>query len=214
MPYDVAVPTSTISLVAQLAETKLFLGTHYAEWCTGAPTLEAAVAAASMAQDEIGHARSLYPLLEELMGRPSETDLGMSDRALSTHAFDAPFESWLDFVASNVFTDTALTIVFEAAAHSALEPLGQRARRIVQEERMHWLHAEGWTRRLAGSGRDMKQAFEISLAAVSSRPFRVFERAVHDLVEASILDTDAEGLRDRFMQRVGALLHSSHIFGW
>src|SRR5690349_20162678 len=50
-------------LLSSLADNKYVLGRRYAEWCTGAPLLEAAVAAAAMAQDELGHARSFYPLL-------------------------------------------------------------------------------------------------------------------------------------------------------
>ena len=48
MTNDVATSSAVIDLIAQLADNKLFLGRRYAEWCTGAPTLEAAVAAAAM----------------------------------------------------------------------------------------------------------------------------------------------------------------------
>ena len=37
------------------ADTKLLLGYHYGEWTFGAPALEAAIAACSMGQDELGH---------------------------------------------------------------------------------------------------------------------------------------------------------------
>ena len=46
------------TLVASLADNKSALGRRYAEWAVSAPTLESAVAAAAMAQDELGHARS------------------------------------------------------------------------------------------------------------------------------------------------------------
>ena len=46
------------ALLSSLADNKYVLGRRYAEWCTGAPMLESAVAAAAMAQDELGHARS------------------------------------------------------------------------------------------------------------------------------------------------------------
>ena len=47
-----------VGLVASLADNKAALGRRYAEWAVSAPTLESAVAAAAMAQDELGHARS------------------------------------------------------------------------------------------------------------------------------------------------------------
>ena len=52
------------SLVGSLADNKAALGRRYAEWAVSAPTLESAVAAAAMAQDELGHARSTYPVLQ------------------------------------------------------------------------------------------------------------------------------------------------------
>ena len=55
-------------LLASLADNKAALGRRYAEWAVSAPTLESAVAAAAMAQDELGHARSTYPVLKQLGG--------------------------------------------------------------------------------------------------------------------------------------------------
>ncbi|HEY7974396.1 MAG TPA: Phenylacetic acid catabolic protein, partial [Ktedonobacterales bacterium] len=54
------------ALMARLADNKFFLGRRYAEWCSSAPTLESSVAAAAMAQDELGHARAIYPVLKTL----------------------------------------------------------------------------------------------------------------------------------------------------
>ena len=53
-----------VSLVGSLADNKAALGPRYADWAVSAPTLESAVAAAAMAQDELGHARSTYPVLK------------------------------------------------------------------------------------------------------------------------------------------------------
>ena len=55
-----------ISLVGSLADNKAALGRAYADWAVSAPTLESAVAAAAMAQDELGHSRSTYPVLKAL----------------------------------------------------------------------------------------------------------------------------------------------------
>src|SRR5689334_3141065 len=60
-------PTEAIfALMARLADNKYFLGRRYAEWCSSAPTLESSVAAAAMAQDELGHTRAIYPVLKTL----------------------------------------------------------------------------------------------------------------------------------------------------
>ena len=61
-----ATATAMVSLVGSLADNKAALGRRYAEWAVSAPTLESAVAAAAMAQDELGHSRSTYPVLKAL----------------------------------------------------------------------------------------------------------------------------------------------------
>ena len=51
------------SLILTLADSKRVLGLRYSDRMLGAPTLEAGIAASSMAQDEWGHARLTYALL-------------------------------------------------------------------------------------------------------------------------------------------------------
>src|SRR5579884_944697 len=85
-------------LLSSLADNKYVLGRRYAEWCTGAPMLESAVAAAAMAQDELGHARSFYPLLRGFPGgrdvAPME-EKGWQQRPTSAmRCLDVGFGSW------------------------------------------------------------------------------------------------------------------------
>ena len=76
------------ALLSSLADNKYVLGRRYAEWCTGAPMLESAVAAAAMAQDELGHARSFYPLLR---GFPRGRDLDLiEEKGWQRRATSAP----------------------------------------------------------------------------------------------------------------------------
>src|ERR1700747_1568300 len=100
-PLSPAAREAVYGLLARLADNKNFLGKHYAEWCAGAPTLESAVAAAAMAQDELGHARALYPLLRTL--DPSAGDENAPEtrsRFVNVAALDQPFAGWEDFVAA------------------------------------------------------------------------------------------------------------------
>ena len=134
------------AILSSLADNKQAIGRRYAYWCNGAPALEAAVAAAAMTQDEIGHARTLYPLLEDFT--QAEADPRQVDpmtRTLQYHlsSLDHDFQGWSDFVATNFLVDTALTTFFAAAQNSRYEPLRQRSRKIVQEERLHEMHADG-----------------------------------------------------------------------
>jgi phenylacetate-CoA oxygenase PaaI subunit len=135
-------------LILVLADNKHQLGLRYAEWATGAPTLEAATAAAAMAQAELGHARALLPLLREFPALADE------DRKPTHYVglLDAPLVSWAEFVAVNALFDAALTIIVAALVESSYVPLRGRARKIVEEERYHAVHGNGWLRRLGQAG--------------------------------------------------------------
>ena len=197
-------------LVAALADNKYFLGRRYAEWCTAAPTLESAVAAAAMAQDEIGHARSLYPVLRDLSG--ASVDVEPTTRAQFANArfLDETFNGWTDFVAANFLFDTAMTVLLRAA-NGTFGPLAQRARRMVEEEQLHWLHAEGWTRRLPPKGPAVGDALAGSLLRVAPDALAWFETTHPALVDEGILLERASSLRERFRVQVNRVLTSVEL---
>src|SRR5690348_7886880 len=85
------------ALLSSLADNKQAIGRRYAFWCNGAPALEAAVAAAAMTQDELGHARTLYPLLDDFSQAASDPgQVEPETRTLRYHlAFlDRDFQGW------------------------------------------------------------------------------------------------------------------------
>src|SRR4029079_11211609 len=107
------------TLVASLADNKSALGRRYAEWAVSAPTLESAVAAAAMAQDELGHARSTYPVLKALGIEPDEEAGG--DRRLALLDEERP--DWASVVAANIVVDGVLTTFVAACVDSSLTPM-------------------------------------------------------------------------------------------
>ena len=58
------------ALILSLADSKRVLGLRYSDRMLGAPTLEAGIAASSMAQDEWGHGRLTYALLSDFGDDP------------------------------------------------------------------------------------------------------------------------------------------------
>ena len=205
-----AAPTEAISaLMARLADNKYFLGRRYAEWCSSAPTLESSVAAAAMAQDELGHARAIYPLLKTLSpeaGAETEPETRTAFTALS--CLGEAFGGWEDFVAANVLIDNALTVVFEAGKDSTFEPLAGRSRKVLQEERMHAQHGEGWVRRMAREGGAMRATQQQALRRVWDEVFCWFgpSRDSDPLATAGVLDATPDELRARFLAVVGPML--------
>lgn len=139
-----------ISLIGSLADNKSALGRRYGEWAVSAPTIESAVAAAAMAQDELGHARSTYPVLAKLgVSRSEEAGLN-AGHPLGVISRELP--DWASVIAANLVVDGVLTTFVASARDSSIEPLAQRARKILQEEGAHKVHAEAWARRIVGVG--------------------------------------------------------------
>jgi 1,2-phenylacetyl-CoA epoxidase catalytic subunit len=139
--------TSLSALILSLADNKQLLGLRYAEWATRAPSLEADIAAAAMGLDDLGHARVLYGCLpslgEDPRGPERETDPG-SYCALPY--FDRPWASWAQFVAANAVLDTAFTVMIQACVEGDVEVLRTRLRKMLSEERYHFLHGRSWLR--------------------------------------------------------------------
>src|ERR1700724_695166 len=89
------------AMLSSLADNKQAIGRRYAYWCNGAPALEAAVAAAAMTQDELGHARTLYPLLEDFTqaeADPAQVEPTTRTLHYSVAVLDSDFAGWSDFV--------------------------------------------------------------------------------------------------------------------
>jgi ring-1,2-phenylacetyl-CoA epoxidase subunit PaaC len=146
---EAAAQACMASLVSSLADNKAALGRRYAEWAISAPTLESAVAAAAMAQDELGHARSTYPVLKALGVEKTDEDRSAGHPLA---LLDDQLPDWTAFIAANLLVDGVLTTFVAACADSSITQLAQRAKKILQEEGSHRVHAEAWAKRLCRSG--------------------------------------------------------------
>jgi phenylacetate-CoA oxygenase PaaI subunit len=206
------------AVISSLADNKQAIGRRYAFWCNGAPALEAAVAAAAMTQDELGHARTLYPLLGQFAQAeidPIQIEPETRTLHYSLAFLDRDFQGWSDFVATNFLIDNALTTFFEAAQNSSFEPLRQRSRKIIQEERVHAMHAEGWVRRLAKTGGAVRAALVRSLERLWDETLCWFgptdDPIMQQLVQENMLDAAPDELRRRYLHKIMPTLSSLDI---
>lgn len=134
-------------LVLALADNKQLLGLRYAEWATRSPSLEADIGAAAMGLDDLGHARVLYGCLEPLGDDPRGPERETSaDSYANLPFFDHPWSRWDEFVAANAVLDTLFSLVIEACVDGSSEVLRSRLRKMLQEERFHFLHGRSWFR--------------------------------------------------------------------
>lgn len=130
------------ALLVALVEAKHFIGFQYASWCVCGPSVEADIALANMAQEEVGHAMVLGGLLGEDFKRsaPSKDalitwDTWPADAANS----DSPkmIPSWPEMIVTCLAREAATSATLEALRSSSYARLAQRATKMAQEERFH-----------------------------------------------------------------------------
>jgi ring-1,2-phenylacetyl-CoA epoxidase subunit PaaC len=197
-----------ISLIGSLADNKSALGRRYGEWAVSAPTIESAVAAAAMAQDELGHARSTYPVLDKLgVSRSEETGL---DAGHPMFVISRELPDWASFIAANLVVDGVLTTFVASARTSSIEPLAQRARKILQEEGAHRVHAEAWARRIARVGGDDQSLLRVRVsemwASAARWPGPDSDPGYAEAVATGMVDSGPAAIRGRVRDWLGALI--------
>jgi phenylacetate-CoA oxygenase PaaI subunit len=196
-----------ISLVGSLADNKGALGRRYGEWAVSAPTIESAVAAAAMAQDELGHARSTYPVLAKLGVERDDEGLAAG---YPLRVLESALPDWASFIAANLVVDGILTTFVASARSSSLEPLAQRARKILQEEGAHRVHAEAWLRRMCRSGGSDREQLLARIAELWGEAARWPGPSDHPgyaaAVEVGMLSEGPDAVRRRVRDWLGELL--------
>jgi 1,2-phenylacetyl-CoA epoxidase catalytic subunit len=193
------------NLVASVADNKYFLAHRLARWGVGAPALESAVACTAIAQEEAGHARGLYSLLEDFPPELRPVPLDREDDRERKYAVSFLVEesdSWYRAVAAQALMDFAMTTLLEACVGSSVTELRKRADRILADEGFHRRYVEGRLREL-GSTPAEGSILEDELAALLPETLCWFgppgEPGLELLVGAGIVEHDNETLRERFL---------------
>ena len=111
-------PEPAVDYIQAVADTKLLIGQRLAQWSLAGPTLEDDIGGASSAQEEIGHVRQLYRLLEQ-QGRDPDWLTGDREPAAFANAacVDHVGDDWIDFVASVGPADRAAWYLLDAIDH-------------------------------------------------------------------------------------------------
>jgi ring-1,2-phenylacetyl-CoA epoxidase subunit PaaC len=150
------------ALLYRLADDEFVFADRYTDWQVRAPTVESDIAIANIAQDELGHARLWYDLLEDF--GYSEPDLIWErDPETFRHSTlcELPFAEgdWADAIVRSYFYDEAEYLRLEALENSSYPRIRDRVGKVIGEEDYHREHAANWLRRLAGGdeGRERVQ---------------------------------------------------------
>jgi 1,2-phenylacetyl-CoA epoxidase catalytic subunit len=197
-------------LILALADSKRVLGLRYSDRMLGSPTLEAGIAASSMAQDEWGHARLTYALLGDFGDDPKalEHERDAADYR-SIDALDADLDGWNGMIAASLLLDMALTAQYAGLVESRYAPVRNRVQKLLDEEKFHWQYAAGWARRIAQAP-ELRGGLAAELARVLPLALRWLGRdeapAARRLVDEGIVRDLPSDRRARFLARVGPVL--------
>lgn len=202
------------TLLLGVADDDFVVGQRLAEWVTIGPTLEEDNALSSMAQDEMGHARLWYELMEDA---GDVDDLGYNrppDERLNSTLVEQPHEDFADTIVVNFLYDEAEKRFLEALRDGSVEVISERARQALDEEPFHREHADQWLERLVSTDEArsrLERAFADSLpraadlfafdasvessaldAGVLARPFAELEREWYNAVRQRLNDLPLE----------------------
>jgi ring-1,2-phenylacetyl-CoA epoxidase subunit PaaC len=213
---DDAALAGLVNLLVVLADNKYYLGRHLSSWSVGAPVLESSVACAAIAQQHMGQARVLYPLLDDLpspvpAGPPEET---ARDRRYNVTFLDAPFPTWPHAVAALGVVDGALNTLLLALRGTTLETLGRRIGRMLEEERFQRGFAAGRVRELVRfpDGRGLLQEqVEVLFPEMLCWFGPPGESGVAALNREGLLTQDNEQMRQSYLDRVAPVLLDAGI---
>jgi len=165
-----------------LADDEFVVAERYTEWQVRGPTLEADIAIANIAQDELGHARLWYDLLEAF-GYDQVDLIWERDPDDFRHAtlVELPFEDgdWADCVVRGYLYDTHEHLRLQALEDSAYVPIADRVGKVRGEEHYHREHAQNWLERLAES-REGRERVQGAVDRLFPHALTLFERTDHE----------------------------------
>lgn len=201
-----------VNVIVVIADNKYRLGRALSEWAVGAPTLENAVGCAAIAQEELGHSRALYPLLNELNREGAPTPLehgGERDRYYAVSYLDAAPPTWPDMVCGLLLVDTAMLTLIGSLVDSTYANLRRRLARMPDEEHFHMEFAEGRVRELVNDPerlRTFSQQVDRLLPEMLCWFGPSRERGAEVLVAEGHLTRNGDQMRQAYLLRVAPLL--------
>ena len=197
---------ATREIVLSLADDELLTGHRHSEWLGIAPFLEEDLAYASIAQDELGHARVLLALVTEdvdrlAYGRPAED-------YRSCWLVEASLEEWSDALGRHFLYDLAESVRWSALLDSSHRPLAEVAAKALREEEYHRRHALSLMERMLTGTDESRARLTASLGHLYPLARNIFEPTRRDAeaVEAGVIAAPASALESEWQDDLSRVL--------
>ncbi|WP_255169865.1 1,2-phenylacetyl-CoA epoxidase subunit PaaC [Natrononativus amylolyticus] len=197
------------TLLYRLADDEFVLAERYTEWQVRSPTLESDLALSNIAQDELGHARLWYDLLEDFGYEESEL-LWERDPATFRHSslVELPFESgdWADPILRSYLYDEAEHLRLEALEDSSYDRIRDRVGKVQGEENYHREHATSWLERLTETD-DGRERVQAAVDRLFPHALTLFEPCAPRDDESRAAEVESRiddlGIRTRSLEEMG-----------
>ncbi|QLD87706.1 phenylacetate-CoA oxygenase subunit PaaC [Natronomonas salina] len=206
-----------------LADDEFVLAERYTEWQVRGPTLESDIGVANIAQDELGHARLWYDLLEDF-GYDQVDLVWERDPSDFRHAtlVERPFETgdWADCVVRGYLYDTYERLRLESLEGTTYPRIADRVGKVLGEEDYHREHAHNWLERLSedggtpegsrggGEAAEGRRRLQDALDRLFPHALTMFEPTEHesDVIELGVRPDPLADLRDDWRAIVTSFL--------
>ena len=194
-------------LLLALVDAKHFIGFQYASWCVCAPSIEADIALANMAQEEVGHAMVLGGLLgDDFRHGVLSKDTVVTWNTWPAQSADAPtmIPSWTDMIVACLAREAAASATLEALRSLNYARLAQRATKMMQEERFHLVFGIETARTFGSMPRETRlglaAGYQRSLAEAETRLASV--EHLSRLTALGVLAPEAVRVRAQYLHEV------------
>lgn len=200
---------ATLDLLLALGDDEFVAGHRLTDWVAVGPTMEVDNSLASIAQDEMGHARLWYELIIEARGGTLD-DLALNrppGERRNTVLVEGAHEDFADAIAVAYLYDQFEQGVLESLAQGDLEPVSARAEKALNEEPYHREHADRWLDRLVATEegrRRLTRAFETNLPIAAD--LFAFDVDAAALADAGVLAIPLASIRADWQATVGTRL--------
>ena len=142
-----------IDQILCLADTKWLLGHWHMAVMPNGKTFDDFTAIAALMQEELGHARALFGIVESLEPKRASLEHERTPQAIhSMVTLNVAPASWADYVSSALLVDYATWETLASYEHGSILP-ESLIRKIGQEERFHQLAFIGWVKSFSDGDR-------------------------------------------------------------
>lgn len=215
MPLPNTSRTAIKDLLFRMADDCLILGHRNSEWVGIGPVLEEDIAFASIAQDKLGHALSLYNILHDHFEEPDADTLAFmrpEGQFKCCHLVEIPTQEYDFALIRHFLFDTADRLRFEMLVGSSFEPVAQLARKVKGEITYHTMHANAFVRQLSRGSEEARLRMQSALNEAYPLALGIFEYTDDDeILQSEGVFAGEMALHSRWMETIIPILEQAGL---